>query len=385
MRARHVVWMGLLILPSVVSAQAGDDWRARFAAGEEARRNGEGAAYAAEMAAAAGAMPQGHLNRPFVQYHAARAAAMLGQDAEAVRWLRTAWDEGIESLMISFAGYDEAFVSLADSQSFREVMSLAAGMQLATRELGGGVYLVQGAGANVVVLVGGDGVFMIDTGYAAALPALRTAIESVGGDGVDLLLVTHPHEDHMGSTPELGAAARVLAHPGTATAMAEPYAFMEGVSLPPKPAHALPDVRISRDTTFTFNGESVRITPTVAHTEGDLSVYLTEARVALLGDSYLAGNPMMYPGTEDPIGFLDRYEAFLDDMHPETVVIAGHEEPTDLAAVRHQIAESRACLEVVRQAIAEGLSIEQTAERLVDRFPPQWVAFFYGVVSQGAG
>jgi len=377
--------MGLLVLPSMVSGQAGDDWRARFAAGEEARRNGEAAAYAVEMAAAAEAMPEGHLNRPFVQYHAARAAALMGRDEEAVGWLRTAWTEEIESLMISFAEYDDAFASMVGTEAFRDVMSLAANMELVTRRLGQGVHLVQGAGSNVVVLVGADGVLLIDTGYAAALPALRAAIESVGGGDVDLLLVTHPHEDHMGSTPALGAAAHILAHPSTATAMAEPYVFMDGVSLPPKAMQALPDVRISRDTTFAFSGETVRVMPTVGHTEGDLSVYLSRARVAVLGDSYLAGNPMMYPGTEDPIGFLDRYEAFLADMHPETVVVAGHEEPTDLAAVRHQIAESRACIDVVRQAIAEGLSIEETAERAVDRFPPQWVAFFYGVVSQGTG
>jgi hypothetical protein len=27
----------------------------------------------------------------------------------------------------------------------------------------------------------------------------------------------------------------------------------------------------------------------------------------------------------------------------------------------------------------DGLSIEQTAEQGADRFPPQWVAFFYGL------
>ena len=382
MKARHVVLVGLLFLPSMVSGQDPGDWRAHFAAGEEARRTGDLSTYAGEMAEAATSMPAGHLNRPFVQYHAARAAALAGRGPEAVRWLRTAWEEDIEALMISFAPFDPAFSELTASESFQEVMGLPADMELTVTAVGAGVHLIQGAGANVVAQVGPDGVFLVDTGYGPALPALRGALESLGGERVDVLLVTHPHEDHMGSTAELGSEARVLAHPGTAAAMSEPYLFMEGVSLPPKPSSAHPDQTIANDTTFTFNGESVRVVQTAAHTAGDLSVYFSDARVALLGDTYLAGNPMMYPGTDDPEGFLDGLEAFLATMHPETVVIGGHEEPADLAAVRHQIAESRACMELTRAAIAEGLSLEAAAERAVDRFPPQWVAFFYGVLSQ---
>ena len=181
----------------------------------------------------------------------------------------------------------------------------------------------------------------------------------------------------MGSTPELGSDATVLAHPATTAQMREPYVFMEGVSMPPKPATALADIEISRDTTFVFNGQEIVVVPTEAHTPGDLSVYFTRSRVAHFGDIYLAGNPMMYPGTEDPDGFLDRLDAFLASMDPETVVVGGHEEPADLAAVREQIAQSRACMTFVRESIVEGLTIEETAQRGLGRFPAQWVAFFH--------
>jgi hypothetical protein len=92
---------------------------------------------------------------------------------------------------------------------------------------------------------------------------------------------------------------------------------------------------------------------------------------------------MMFPGQADPDGFLDALDALLDSMHPETIVVSGHDAPTDLAAVRAQIAASRACMALVRQALDEGLTVEATAERAAGRFAPQWVAFFYRLLSNG--
>ena len=391
MRARDMVFVGGLLafaafVPPGASAQSGasgpDAWRAHFQTAEEARRVEDGATYAAEMAKAAEAMPVGHLNRPFVQYHAARGAAMQGRADDAVRWLRTAWDEEIESLMISFARFDPAFDALEGLPAFEEVLGLAAELELEVTPLGGSAHLLAGAGSNLVAQVGPDGVLLVDTGYAPALEAVRRALASLGADGVDLLVVTHPHDDHMGSDAALGAEATLLAHPGTEAAMREPYVFMEGVELPPKEATALPEVQVARDTTFTFNGERVRLVPTVAHTPGDVSVYFERSKMAPVGNTSLTANPLMFPGTEDAVGFLYRLEAFLDSMDPETVVVGGHESPTDLGAVRAQIETSRACLAFVESAIADGLTIEQTAERGAERFPVAWIAFFYGYLSR---
>lgn len=388
MKTPHIGFLGLLVAmlaatATTVLGQETPAWRAHFAAGEEARRGGEAGVYAREMAAAAEAMPEGHLNRPFVQYHAARAAALVGDADAAVDWLATAWDEDIEALMISFATHDPAFEDVADTPAFEEVIGRASSMRLSVRTLADGVALVQGAGSNVLAVTTDDGILLVDTGYGPALPALRDAIGTSTGDAVRHVIVTHPHEDHMGATPELGGEAVVHAHPGTTAAMREPYVFIEGVTLPPKPAEALPDEEIAGDTTLVIGGVEIRVKPTVAHTTGDLSVYFPGARVAHLGDTWLAANPMMFPGRQDPSGFLDDLEAFLDSMHPETVVVGGHEEPADLAAVRSQIETSRAAMDFVRDALDAGSTLEEAAEAGADRFPPQWIAFFWGVLAEG--
>lgn len=388
MGARHLVLATAVALTlsaasAPVAAQDDQQWREHLVAGEAARQSGEFATYADEMAAAAAALPAGALNRPIVQYQAARAAALAGRNGDAVRWLSVAWDEGIESLMISFAEHDPAFDALSDDPGFVEVMGRAEKMELSVRHLGGAVHLISGAGANIVAHVSAEGAFLVDTGYRPAIWAVRAALAGLGNEDVSHLLVTHPHEDHMGAAAEIGSEAVVFAHPGTAAAMAQPYNFLEGVDLPPKGPGASPDVLISRDTTLVVGGEEVRMMPTVAHTTGDVSVYFTESKVAHLGDTFLAGNPMMFPGQVDPDGFLDALDAFLDDMDPETVIVPGHEGVADLSAVRGQIATTRACMAFVRAALEDGKGIEQTAREGMERFPPQWIAFFYGLFSRG--
>jgi len=314
--ARYMVVAALLTFVAPVAAQDANAWRAPFAAGQQARADGDHAAYAGEMAEVVRTMPAGHLNRPFAQYHAARGAALLADTTAAVAFLRQAWDEGIEALMISFAEFDSAFDAISDSREFRHVMGLAAEMEFSVQSLGGSVHLIRGAGSNVVAQVGGDGLLLVDTGYAPALTALRHALGGLSGGRVARLILTHPHEDHMGSAAALGAAANMLAHPGTTEAMREPYVFMEGVEMPPKSQTAYPDSEIASDTAFVSNGEEVRVAVTPAHTGADLVVYFTESRVAHFGDTYLAGNPMMFPGNEDADAFLDNLESLLDSMHP---------------------------------------------------------------------
>lgn len=368
----------LLAPLSAVGQEA--DWRGAFAAGEAARRDGDAEAYAAHMAEAVEGMPDGYLNRPFAQYHAARAFALLSDAEAAIRFLDMAWREGIESLMISFAHADPAFDALRRDEAFREVMARADTMTLHVTHLGGTVHLLHGAGAQVVASVGPDGVLLVDTGYGAALPAVRRALAGLGGREVDRVILTHPHEDHWGGVADLAGEALLYAHPATREALGEPYTFMEGVVLPPRPDEVRRGVAAARQGSFPFNGEEVRWLPVEAHTGGDVAVLFPRSRVVHMGDAYLGGNPMMFPGGEDPEGFLDRMDALLDGLPEGTVVVGGHDAPVGVQAVRDQVAESRACMSAVGEALAAERSLDETLEETGDRFPAGWVRFFYGAL-----
>ncbi|MFE9661112.1 MBL fold metallo-hydrolase [Streptomyces sp. NPDC005955] len=80
-----------------------------------------------------------------------------------------------------------------------------------------GVHLVHGSDTNWVVIADGDAVTLVDTGYPGDRPRLLASLAELGhrpGDVV-AVLVTHAHNDHIGSAEHLSRAhgIPVLLHP----------------------------------------------------------------------------------------------------------------------------------------------------------------------------
>ena len=91
--------------------------------------------------------------------------------------------------------------------------SQGASASIATIDLGG-LFLLQGAGCNVVALPGGEGALMIDGGRAANAAALLAAIYSAtGNDRVHTLINTHWHPEQTGANELVGrAGGTIFAH-----------------------------------------------------------------------------------------------------------------------------------------------------------------------------
>jgi glyoxylase-like metal-dependent hydrolase (beta-lactamase superfamily II) len=87
---------------------------------------------------------------------------------------------------------------------------------LDTSEIAPGVYCLALRGVNVYLVQSGSSFVLIDTGWRDSAPLIRTATESLFGQGShpDAILLTHPHADHVGSAVELGRGwdAPVYAH-----------------------------------------------------------------------------------------------------------------------------------------------------------------------------
>ncbi len=95
--------------------------------------------------------------------------------------------------------------------SASSVLAQTAGTAAAitNTELGDKLFLLGGAGANVVAQTGSDGVVLVDGGLASNAAALAQAVAALPGGGpVRTLFNTHWHPEQTGSNEKLGTAGR---------------------------------------------------------------------------------------------------------------------------------------------------------------------------------
>ncbi len=80
-------------------------------------------------------------------------------------------------------------------------------MNADVRHVADGTYLVHGGNTNWVVLTDGDAVTLVDTGYPGDRRALLDSLAAVGSspEAVAAVLITHAHNDHLGSADYLRA------------------------------------------------------------------------------------------------------------------------------------------------------------------------------------
>lgn len=147
--------------------------------------------------------------------------------------------------------------------------------------------LITGAGGNVVLYRGNDGITLIDSGMKEHTDALLALIDDHTGKApIRLLLNTHWHEDHTGGNEALHArGAQILAHENTKLWLgAEFDVEWRQWSHVPRPPEALPDVTFYTGGTQDIGGEIVMFdTFPQAHTDGDMYVYFPESNVLVAG------------------------------------------------------------------------------------------------------
>ena len=81
------------------------------------------------------------------------------------------------------------------------------------------VYMLIGAGGNIGMSVGDDGVFLIDDQFEWMTGKIMAAVESVTDQPVRFVANTHWHGDHTGGNENIGeAGAIIVAHETCASA-----------------------------------------------------------------------------------------------------------------------------------------------------------------------
>ena len=65
-----------------------------------------------------------------------------------------------------------------------------------TTKIAGSVYMLEGAGGNIGVLIGNDGVILVDDQFAPLSEKIKKAIAKISDKPIRFIVNTHFHGDH---------------------------------------------------------------------------------------------------------------------------------------------------------------------------------------------
>ncbi len=168
--------------------------------------------------------------------------------------------------------------------------------KVATSPLGDNLYLLSGAGCNVVVRTRPEGVVMVDGGLAQNAASLAQAVAALPNSGpVRTLFNTHWHPEQTGSNQQLGTAgAAIIAQENTRLWLTQNIKWpWNGQQFKKLPKIAQPNKTFYDQGTLD-PGIRYGYISDAAHTDGDLYVYFTGQNVLAVGDAaYGQGWPVM--------------------------------------------------------------------------------------------
>jgi glyoxylase-like metal-dependent hydrolase (beta-lactamase superfamily II) len=242
-----------------------------------------------------------------------------------------------------------------------------------TYHVQGNVHMLIGAGANVAVQVGDEGVLVVDTGATASREALLAAVKRLSDRPIRWIINTSADLDHTGGNETISQAGlTVNGNPAAIVSHENVLARMTAANRPVTEMPLNTFFEAGRD--FYFNGEAIFLyhAPN-AHSDGDIIVYFRGSDVLVAGDVFVT---TQYPVIDlDAGGGIDGYIAGLNTMlevavpaylqEGGTYVIPGHGRVGDEA----DILTFRDMLVIVRARIADLIAQGRTLAQVQEARP----------------
>ena len=307
------------------------------------------------------------------------------------------------------------------------IMFAQSSGELGVLPLRGNVYLLAGAGANITLSVGKEGVLLVDAGTAQMadkvidavnklakdVTASRMAVKPCAGAGcignefasflgtvaspappkpIQYIIDTNADPDHVGGNAKIAAAGTTYGggpglgqFVGVVRVSATVYSqenVLERMSAAKAPTASLPTESYPVDFKQFFNGEGIHlIHQKAAHSDGDTIVHFRGSDVIAAGDVL---STVTYPvfdvakgGSINGIvkGLNDLLDLAIAEYQTEggTLIVPGHGrvcDAADVATYRDMVTIIR---DRVQDAVKRGLTLEQTkAARLTKDYDPRY-------------
>jgi cyclase len=256
-----------------------------------------------------------------------------------------------------------AFAVLATSVYAQAPQPDFSKVEIKTTKISSTFYTLEGQGGTIGVLVGPDGIFMVDSQFAPLSQKIAAAIHQISTQPIRFMVNTHVHGDHTGGNENFAKmGATIFSRDELRYRLAHPSPGANNTPGVPAPAAALPVVTYEGPVTIHMDGEDVHLVPILrAHTDGDTLVYFPSNDVLMTGDYFRS---VQYPNIDrvnggSLHGMLEGLGVTIGMAGPHTKIIPGHGATVDRAAVVAHRDMILAIRDKIAPLVQQGKTVEE--------------------------
>ena len=254
-------------------------------------------------------------------------------------------------------------------------------VEIKVTKVAGNVYMLEGAGGNIGVSVGDDGILIVDDQFAPLADKIRAALKGIADKKLRFILNTHWHGDHTGGNAAFGPEAPVIAHDNVRKRMAvEQKSEFFKRTTPASPKEALPVITFNQNLTVYFNGEEIRaIHFPQGHTDGDSVIFFVSSNVVHLGDDFFAGRfPFVDLESGGSVeGLTKNIGEIITKIPAGAKLIPGHGPLSGIEDLMNYHNMLVTTSDIVRKKIAEKKTLEQIKS---EGLPDTWKSWGTGFI-----
>lgn len=246
-----------------------------------------------------------------------------------------------------------AFAAIAQQQDFSKV-------QIKVTKVAGAVYMLEGAGGNIGVSVGEDGIVIVDDQFAPLADRIQAALKGIADKPVRFVINTHWHFDHTGGNPYFRKQGTIIAQDNVRERLEQGGKIL-GIDVKPAAAEDLPIITFDHELSVHLNGEDIRAVHFPhGHTDGDSVIFFTKSNVVHMGDDFVTyGFPFIDLESGGSVrGMIAACEKVLATLPADVKVIPGHGELSTVADLKPYVAMLREAKARIEKGIREGKSAE---------------------------